>query len=135
MFADTLKTLPFNGRSKNGTGFFPPMFRASQHILFLVACVDDKDVKVTEKDAIEELTQAQEHWNARAKPTSVSIAAAAQADGIGKLIGEAIGEYPNWSDAARVTNLRDLAHRVAQHAADLDRELVGLRDSDPGTSL
>jgi len=134
-FADTIKELPFAGRTPTGSGFFPPMFRASQHILFLVACINDDDVKVTDKEALGELDEARKHWDARAKTEAVSTATHAKSDLIAKGITEAIAEYGKWTPEARTTNLRDLAHRIAQHAADLDRELVGIRDSDPGTSL
>lgn len=134
-FADTIKQLPFQARTPTGSGFFPPMFRASQHILYLVGCIADDDVTVTEKDALGELEEARKHWDARLKTPALSTDIITKSDLIGTAIAEAIAEYPKWKAETATTNLRDLAHRIAQHAADLDRELVGNRDADPGTSL
>lgn len=134
-FADTMKTLPFTPRTPQGSGFFPPIFRASQHILFLLACVADENVPVEDGEAVGELQQAMEHWNARAKITTVSTASLDRANILGTAIAEAAGEYTAWTPENRTANLRDLANRIAQFSADLDRELVGLRDSDPGTTL
>jgi hypothetical protein len=111
------------------------MFRASQHILFLLACVADDKVTVSDEEALNELKEAKAHWDARVTSEAVSTATTEKSKLIGKAIDEAIAEYIKWTKDNRTANLRDLAHRIAQNAADLDRELVGIRDSDPGTSL
>jgi hypothetical protein len=134
-FADTIKELPFAPQTQNGRGFFPPMFRASQHILFLVACVNDKDVKVSEAEAQDELKQALDHWNARAETQALSTNATTRFNLVGRALTEAVAEYKNWDEKTRTTNLQDLAHRIALLAADADRELLGIRESDPGRSL
>lgn len=135
MFADTIAKLPFTGKTPQGAGFFPPMFRASSHVLFLLSCLDDEDVKVTNKDIIDQLQEALTHWDARAKTPATSTVINDKADLVRQAIAEASTEAEGWDDKTRVKNIRDLAQRIAQHAADLDRELVGLRESDPGTSL
>lgn len=135
MFADTIKDLPFTPTTPNGSGFLPPIFRASMHILFLLACHADDRVEVTDQNALDWLGEAQEHWNARLITPAVSTVTLGKANTIAKAIGEAMAEYTAWNADTRTTNLRELSQRIAQYAADLDREFTGHRDSDPGTSL
>ena len=135
MFEETIKELPFNPRTTTGSGFLPPIFRASMHLLYLLACHADEAIEVTDEQAIDTLKQAQEHWNARTTPPSISTGCATRAATISTAIGEAITEYPTWNTDAKTSNIRDLCHRIAQLAADLDRELTGIRDSDPGRTL
>lgn len=134
-FGNTIATLPFQSRSPLGSGFLPPMIRAMGHILYLVGCLADENITVTTEEAQAELEHAREHWNARATTESVSTSAAEQATIIGQAISEAHAEFADWADEAKVNNIRDLAHRILQYSANLDRELVGLTNSDPGSSL
>lgn len=134
-FSDTLQTLPFAARTANASGFLPPMVRAMGHVLYLTGCLADENVTVTDAEAHTELDHAVEHWNARAVTENVSTASADRSRAIGTLLQEARAEYAGWEPEARVNNLRDLSHRILQYSADLDRELVGLPGSDPGSSL
>jgi hypothetical protein len=134
-FADTLKELPFTPRTANGSGFLPPMFRGGTHITYLLGCLSDDKTTVTPEEALAELTAAREHWNARVTTPAISTAAAGRATTILRLIDDTITEYNDWAEDSRIANVRDLSHRVGQYMADLDRELVGIPNSDPGTSL
>ena len=134
-FADTIRGLPFASRTQTASGFFPPLFRAAGHILYLLGCLAADNVEVLVEEALTELRHAQEHWNARATTPALSAQATERATAIGTAIGEALAEFEGWEPDARIQNLRDLANRIAQYAADLDRELTGIRDSDPGSSL
>ncbi len=134
-FADTLKELPFTPRTPNGSGFLPPMFRASTHINFLLACIADEKVTVDDAEALDELKQAKTHWDARVITPALSTGITAYSTLIGKALDETIAEYGKWKPEQRIANLRDLGHRIAQMSANLDRELVGNREADAGTSL
>lgn len=134
-FADTIRTLPFAGRTANASGFLPPLLRAMGHILYLAACAADANITINAGEGEAELDHAREHWNARANTQAVSTAARDRATAIGTALTEARAEWPNWDRETRTNNLRDLAQRLVQYTADLDRELVGIRDSDPGTTL
>jgi hypothetical protein len=134
-FADTLRTLPFTPQTPNGRGFIPPMLRASVHTLFLAACLADENVTVSTEEALDELRHAQTHWTARTDTTAVSTATRERATTIQTALTEAIAEFEGWDENTRINNIRDLGHRIAQFTADLDREVVGLTDSDAGTSL
>lgn len=134
-FADSIQQLPYAPRAQAARGFVPPMLRAMGHILFLTACLADENVAVTDEEALTELRHAAEHWNARTETDAVSTATNQSSALIGVTIGEAITEYEGWDEAHRVQNLRDLANRIMGYTATLDRELVGITESDPGSSL
>lgn len=134
-FTDTIRSIPFAASTPNGRGFLPPMLRGMGHLLYLLGCLADEAMTVTVEQATTELTAAREHWNARTATENVSTATLGIADLLATAIGEAIREYPDWGEDARISNLRDLNHRILAFSASLDRELVGLRDSDAGTAL
>lgn len=135
MFSDTLRELPFNGRSEQGSGFLPPMIRAMGHLMVLLEYVGDPAHEVTDEEIENELNAAEQHWAARALTENISTTASDRAALINTAIHDARGEFSGWDENTRIANLRDLTHRVVQFTADLDRELVGLAGSDPGTSL
>ena len=134
-FADTIRSIPFTPRSTTATGFVPPMLRAMGHILYLTGCLADENVTVADEEALNELREAETHWLARAATDATSTAINELASRIGSAIAEARDEYEGWDDTARVQNLRDLANRIVAFSCHLDRELVGLTGSDPGSSL
>jgi hypothetical protein len=134
-FSETMAQLPFTGRTPQGSGFLPPILRAMGHVLFLNACIADEAVPVSDTEAVDELEAAFNHWTERATSENLSTATVARATLIGTAIAEASAEFTGWDEQTRANNLRDLAHRIVQFGADLDRELVGLTNSDPGTSL
>jgi hypothetical protein len=135
MFSDTIAELPYRATSREGTGFFPPMVRAMGHLLVLLEYVGDPDHNVTNEEAETELAAASTHWAARADTQNVSTRADERAHIIFTALTEIREEFPNWDEGQRVNNLRDLVHRILQYVADLDRELVGLTGSDPGSTL
>lgn len=134
-FTDTLATLPFTPQTPNGSGFFPPMLRAMGHVLYLTACLADENIEVTDEQAGTELSAAITHWGERTGTENVSTDATTQADRIASLLFEAREEFSGWPEADKLNNIRGIAQRIVGYAAFLDRELVGLRDSDPGSTL
>lgn len=134
-FTDSISAIPFAPTTNAGTGFLPPLLRALGHILYLTGCIADERVTVTDAEANTELQHAQEHWNARTGHEALSASAAALSSHISDAIGFAITEYPGWDDTHRVSNLRNLSHRILAYSAYLDRELIGLTGSDPGSAL
>lgn len=135
MFSDTIRELPFTGRSEQGAGFLPPMVRAMGHLMVLLEYVGDPEHEVTEDEITAELSAALLHWNARTTTQNVSTVAADRAVTLGTALLQMEEEFRDWDENTRINNLRDLNHRILQYTADLDRELVGLPGSDPGTSL
>ncbi len=134
-FAETIANLPYTPRTPMASGFVPPMLRSMGHVLYLLGCLNDEQVTVSDEEGIGELTHARDHWNARAETPAVSTAAVATAALIRDALTEAVAEFVEWDADTRTANLRDLSNRIMQYTADLDRELVGIRDSDPGSSL
>lgn len=133
--AARVKEIAFRGKTPHGAGFFPPILRAAGHTLYLLGMIADDKITVTDEEAIEELKHAQTHWAARSETDAVSQATRETAEKLGIALGEIITEWKGMADANKTTVLRDYNNRLVQYAADLDRELVGLTDSDPGTSL
>jgi hypothetical protein len=111
------------------------MIRGMSHVIYLVGVLDDEVSTVAEAEAVTELQHALEHWHAREHTTYISDAAAAQADTLELALTQALNEYASWSVDLRVGHLRNLVQRYFQFLANLDRELVGLTNSDPGSSL
>lgn len=137
-FTDTIARLPYRGRTALGTGFLAPMGRSLGHILHLdagLAEAIEKDEVIPDDDVIGELQHALDHWHARQEPEALSTAAAVATDDIETALTEAIAEYPEWDAPTRIENLRQLTNRISQFWSDLDRETLGIRDSDPGTSM
>lgn len=134
-FTETMAQLPYTPRTQQASGFIPPLLRAMGHILYLLGVLSDDKTEVSDEEAVTELTHAREHWNARAETSAVSAAAVERAALIRTALNEAVAEFTGWNADQRTANLRDLNNRILQYTADLDRELVGIRDSDPGSSL
>jgi hypothetical protein len=134
-FADTIRAIPYTPRTQTASGFLPPMLRAMGHILYLTGCLADENMTVSDEEAINELQSATQHWLNRTATTATSTAINERASVIGVAIDEAISEYTSWPEDQRTQNLRDLANRIVAFSCHLDRELVGLTTSDPGSSL
>lgn len=136
-FTDTIAQIPFTPSTTNGRGFLPPIVRAQGHVLYLLGnLADAENHPVTDEEALSELRAAEEHFRARSNPEeTISTGTRAFATLLNTALTEAITEYPGWTPENRLTNLRNLAHRVVAFSAVLDRELAGLTDSDAGSSL
>ena len=132
---DTIASMPFNPTSEKGTGFLPPLLRGIHHLMFLMACIADEEVTVNDADAVAELLEAHGHLEAITIAPSISTDTAARTAVLRQAVIEFRDEYTGLTAVERTDILRDLVHRSFQFAADLDRELTGTRQSDPGTSL
>lgn len=127
--------IPFTPETQTGRGFLPPLLRGLNHILFLLACLADDTIEVTNEQAINELTQAQDHWNAIEFTTNLSTAATAYVGAFQQTLRTIITDYHGWTNDVAISNLRDFTHRSMALAAFLDRELIGITNSDPGSTL
>jgi len=135
-FAEHLATIPFTTRSQEAVGFLPPMIRALGHLTFVLAVVaDEDDTSMTDEDILAELDHAIVHWNQIADPETTSVASTTQVNELNRLLALAKTEWPDWEHKDRVKNIRDTANRIVGFTVALDRELVGLRDSDAGSQL
>jgi hypothetical protein len=134
-YTDTIRSLPYAPRTTNASGFVPPMIRAMGHILYVTGCLADESITKTDEQVLGELLAALEHWDARSETNAVSTATLARATTIHEALTLAIEEYGSWEERNRLQNVRNLANRIIAYTCDLDRELLGLTGSDPGSSL
>lgn len=138
-FATDLATLPYDAREQEAKGFLPPIARATGHLLFVLtdSAIDAAGGTrvLQDEEALGELTHAQAHWRQITGTEVISAAAATHITNYGRAIDAAIAEFADWTADQRRDNLRDLANRGAGLMAALDRELVGLRNSDPGFAI
>lgn len=135
-FAEDLARLPYEAREQDAKGFLPPIARAVTHLTFVLAHENEEGVRHIEDDeALNELTHAQLHWQAIAGKENLSATSREHVENYGTAIDSAVAEFAEWDHDTRISNLRDLANRGAGLMAVLDRELVGLKGSDPGFSL
>lgn len=136
-FADDIARIPYTPRGTDAAGFLAPIFRAMGHLLMVLNITADEELREQTDDEIllTELRDAHAHWTAVNAEQALSTATGATVGAFGNAIASAIDEFPTWDETTRVRNIRDLLNRSAGLAAILDRELVGLRDSDPGYVL
>lgn len=133
-FATDLAAIPYAPKETQAKGFLPPIARAIGHTIFVLeAIAAEREIPAEEMKG--ELTHAQEHWHAINHGGAISATTIAAIENIGKAFDSAVTEFDAWNKDQRVRNLRDLYNRVAAYTATLDRELLGLRDSDPGHQL
>ena len=135
-FAEALAAVPLTTRGPDPVGFLPPILRAQGHMALVLAVVaDEEDTSMTDEQLFEELEHARLHWGAINATENVSTTARQSITNIGDLFNGLHDEWAAWERDDRVKNLRDVANRVVGFGAALDRELVGLADSDAGTQL
>lgn len=134
-FADSIALLPFTARGTNAAGFLPPIFRAMGHLLLVVAITADPTDETPLTELGQELRDAKDHWDAINHNQALSAGMAQHLVSFGHALNDAEAEFSDWTPEVRTRNIRDLANRAAGLAALLDRELIGLRDSDPGYQL
>lgn len=134
-FADTIKTIPGHAKTGEAKGFLPPYMRMMGHMLHLLADAASETPVITVDEAQTEIGHASSHWEALTGDEILSTAARDHVKSIGKALEEAIAEWPEWDGPTRTRNMRDLVNRAVGLAVPLDRELLGIPDSDAGFNL
>lgn len=135
-FEEAIATIPYSPRQTAASGLLPPIMRALNHVTFLASWLADETAPPTDELALTELTAAKEHWNVRALPGVLSAATNQALAQYGIALDAASTEYISWETReTRLTNIRKLANHGAGLCAALDRELIGIRDSDPGLAF
>ena len=134
-FATDLAALPTHAAQAEARGFLPPIIRAQGHLMAVLLQVADDTATPNDEELLTELKDAKGHWDAINPADALSATTDKTIKTYGAAIGSAITEWPKWDQKARVKNLRDLASRAASLTVVLDRELVGLTNSDAGHNL
>lgn len=133
-FATDIAAIPYAPSQAQPKGFLPPLARTLGHLMFTLEAIA-ADREIPEDELLNELTHAKDHWSTLDHGGSLSAPTATTIEAIGKALDSAVTEFPTWNKDQRVRNVRDLGNRVAGYTAALDRELLGLRGSDPGHQL
>ncbi len=134
-FADELKKIPFSAKTKEGQGFLPPFIRAMNHLLTISQFVQDSKKKDKAPFVVEELTHANHHLVKLNVGSFLSSKVKDSLVAFGKLMLVAQTEASTWTDEQVVENCWALMDRGTMICSMLDRELIGLGDSDPGSQL
>ena len=135
-FATDIAKIPFAARGTNAAGFLPPIFRAATHILFAAAAMaDPREDLITDEEVLGELNTAKGLWDVIATTEALSTPTAQLVTDFGACLTSAHAEFTGWTTDQKHSNFRDLANRVAAITATLDRELIGIRDTDPGYQI
>lgn len=135
-FTTVLAGLPFSPATENGRGFLPPIMRTTGHFLYLLGRLSDTPTRrPTDNQISEELSSIQSHMAEFTIPTYLSEQATSHVSLFKNLCDMLIENLIGWDSETRILNLRSLSNRIIQLTASLDREILGLRDSDAGQSL
>lgn len=134
-FAEDLAALPIHATQPQAAGFLPPLLRAQGHLMLVLVQVADENATPDEDELLTELKDARDHWAAINAGDALSATATTALQNYADCLNDAIDEFQDWETKDRIKNVRDLASRAASLAVVLDRELVGLTDSDGGYNL
>jgi hypothetical protein len=137
-FREQIALIPFHSTQREATGILAPLVRSMGHVLYACAALADGGYTIEENEVQYELNHAASHLS-----TSLEQVHRAPLSQRGKdlilhyveAVHNARDEFPAWNTDDRISNLKDLANRAAALAAFLDAECIGLRDSQPGSSL
>jgi len=136
-FKELSDKLPYSPTTQNGRGFLPPFLRALGHLLYGLGRAEeskgkDKDtfsfLEGEVKDAIEHLGNVEVN-SAFSKTTQDQLLVLNQA------MTAYQKEYAAWTEEDKIGNLKSLVNKAMGVASNLDRELAGIRNSDPGSAL
>lgn len=133
-FDELVARFPYNPVTDNGRGFLAPFARVLGHVLYLAGRYDDKNGPTPEK-ARDELTGALSHWNNMTTELGFSEKAQEEVRLIGQILEHAAAQIDSWSKDDGLKNTQKIANRLAQFAANLDREVLGIPNSDAGYIL
>jgi len=147
-FADLNIKLLYAPKTSEGKGFLPPFLRALTHVTYALgisedelpkikngSATEDKKIKETMAKVKDELTAAYSHFEKVEVTDAFSSEAQTQLITYKKVLNAAMAEFEDWDRDTKITNLTSLVHKLVGISAMLDRELIGLRDSDPGSNL
>lgn len=134
-FTATIAALPGHAKTADAKGFLPPFIRGMGHLLYLLADTAATEPKLTIAEVEEELKDAEAHWTNFNGKDVLSTPARDQLGLLNTAITEALVEWEGWDAATRTRNMRDLVNRAVGFSVTLDRELLGLTDSDAGHNL
>lgn len=141
-FATLSGKIVYNPKTSEGSGFIPPLLRALTHLGYALGILEDipKDASATAKKEVADKTQQEikdclTHLDKVEISDNFSSIAQEQLKTLSKAVNALNTEFAGWDRDTQISNLTNIIHRSFGITAMLDRELIGLRNSDPGSSL
>jgi len=142
-FATLSEEIVYNPKTSEGKGFLPPLLRTLVHLGYALGIADDalpKDAADKKNAEViklikEEITGAISHCEKVEISTNFSKIAQDQLKAFLGALKALNAEFEGWDRDAKVNNIQTLFNKSFGISAMLDRELIGLRDSDPGSNL
>lgn len=135
-FEENIQKISFIPQTENGRGFLPPILRISGHFLYLLGRLSDTPTRrPTENQIRQELDAVSNHLTDFTIPTFLSQTSKDILYAMLSAQEDLKAEFFSWNEEAQISNLRSLANRLVEVLVLLDREVLGLRDSDSGASL
>lgn len=142
-FTVSLEKIVYNPKTSEGKGFLPPLLRTLVHLAYGLGIADDelpKDAADKKNDVVikkvkEEITEAINHCNQVEISKNFSTVGQDQMKAFLETLNALNAEFETWDRDTKVNNIQSLFNKGFGIMAMLDRELIGLRDSDPGSSL
>src|ERR1041385_8521320 len=146
VFANLTEKLIYTPKTSEGKGFLPPLLRSAMHITYALgiaedelpktktgSAAEDKKIKETMTKVKDELTAAMTHFDKVEVTDAFSTVAKDQLRTFHKALNAHNAEFDSWDRDTQINNLTSLINKLVGISAMLDRELIGLRDSDPGS--
>jgi hypothetical protein len=135
-FEEALAELPFTPTTDSGRGFLPVFQRAVGHFLYVLGRLTDTPTRrPTDNQIREEIDSIKLHFTDLIIPDYMSTRSKTYIENFQNAFNILDAEIESWDAETRVNNLRSLDNRAIQLMAFLDREVLGIDNSDPGQSL
>lgn len=135
-FAESIERIPFNASTDNGRGFIGPLIRLSGHLLYILGNLHNTPSRrPTDAQIRTEMDAMLRHFEGFNVPNYLSTAAKTRLDQYIESVNLMNTEIETWDHDTRVANVRALSNRTAEIAVFLDKEILGITDSDAGQDI
>ncbi len=135
-FTDTITAVPFTPSTVAGRGFLPILTRIGGHFLYLLGRLSDTATRrPTDNQIREEFDSIKPHIESFILPDYLTQRSKDRVNAFFTAFHEMDAEIGEWDLDTRIENVRMMANRATELMACLDREVLGIRDSDSGQSL
>lgn len=135
-FDEAIATLPYTPTTEYGRGFLPAFMRAAGHFLYLLGRLSDTPTRrPTDNQIRQEIDSIKRHFENFTVPEYFSEQARTHVTNFQQAFDALDTEIGDWDADVRIANLQKMQNRTLQLMAFLDREMLGIRDSDPGQEL
>ena len=135
-FEEAIATIPFTPSTEQGRGYLPPFMRAGGHLLYLLGRLSDTPTRrPTDNQVRSELDSLKLHFDNFIVPDYMSNRAKELTQNWRNAFDALDTEILGWEQDTRITNLQMLENRLMAVVSFMDREILGIQNSDPGNQL